>query len=174
MSDEDFATYEAKIKQFGLDMVQQAERHLYLQVIDHYWIEHLNQMEQLRVGIGLRGYGQVDPLVEYKRESYGLFERLLGAIEAEVVQSLLRMEITQNQPQPQEEQKNLQFQGADESLAGGSIIPTSGNPEEAMEQVQEIAKEHEEQTAAESHPNIGRNDPCWCGSGKKFKKCHGA
>lgn len=177
MSDEEYAAYEAKTKKFGLDLVQQAERHLYLQVIDQYWIEHLNQMEQLRVGIGLRGYGQVDPLVEYKRESHGLFERLLGAIEGEVTQALLRMEVTQNPPQQQPEQKNLQFQGADESLAGGGILPTSNNPEEAMEQVREIAKEQEveaEKAATSDQPKVGRNDPCPCGSGKKFKKCHGA
>lgn len=176
MSDEELTIYEGKVKKFGLELVQQAERYLYLQVIDQFWIDHLNQMEQLRVGIGLRGYGQVDPLVEYKRESYGLFERLLGAIEGEVVQALMRMEVTQNPPQQQEEQKNLQFQGADESLAGGGILPTSANPEEAMEQVREIAKEHEEETekaAASEQPKVGRNDPCWCGSGLKFKKCHG-
>ncbi len=177
MSDEEAEAYEAKIKKYGLEIVQQAERQLYLQVIDQYWIEHLNQMEQLRVGIGLRGYGQVDPLVEYKRESYGLFERLLGAIEGEVAQALLRMEVTQ-QPQVQAEKsdQNLQFQGADESLAGGGILPTSNNPQEAMEQVREIAKEQEaesEKATLSDEPKVGRNDPCPCGSGLKFKKCHG-
>jgi preprotein translocase subunit SecA len=181
MHDEERTKYEEKTTQYGLPIVQQAERFIYLRTIDQYWIEHLNQMEELRTGIHLRGYGQVDPLVEYKREAYGLFERLLAAIEAEVVQNLLRMEITNQPPQPQAPTQNLQYQGADESLAGGGIIPTSQNVDDAMGQVQAVVQEHEKESEAiakseeqSAGRRIGRNEPCHCGSGKKYKKCHGA
>ncbi len=173
MTEEERQNFEAKITQYGLSLVQQAERFIYLRTIDQYWIEHLNQMEELRTGIGLRGYGQVDPLVEYKREAYNLFERLLLSIENEVAQTVLRMEITQA-PQPEVPTQNLTFQGADESLAGGGIIPTSENPDAAMQEVQSTVREHVSGTpAASTEPKVGRNDPCPCGSGKKFKKCHG-
>ncbi len=174
MSDEERDQYNQKIKQYGLPIIQAVERQIYLQTIDEYWREHLNQMEELRTGIGLRGYGQVDPLVEYKREAYSLFERLIDSIDNQVMQNMLRIEITQEPPkvQPQEE-TNLVFQGADESLSGGSIVPTSGNLEEAAEQVQATVKEHVTQAQSNDQPTVGRNDPCPCGSGKKFKKCHG-
>jgi preprotein translocase subunit SecA len=140
MDEDERSAYEPKIKEYGLELTQQAERIIYLGVIDQFWVEHLNQMEELRTGIHLRGYGQVDPLVEYKREAYGMFERLLSSIEAEVIQTLLKMNITKN-PESETEQaqakEQLQFQGADESLSGGSIIPTSQNLDEAIEQVQE-------------------------------------
>jgi preprotein translocase subunit SecA len=180
MTTEERETYQAKVDQYGLELVGQAERFIYLGTIDQFWVEHLNQMEELRTGIHLRGYGQVDPLVEYKREAYGMFERLLAAIEAEVVQTLLKMTINQNQPTPETETQpkpgNLQFQGADESLSGGGIIPTSENLDEAMEQVQNVAETQNTPASATPDPiyaNVGRNTPCPCGSGRKFKKCHG-
>ncbi len=175
MTDEEAAQFEAKIAHYGLSLIQQVERMLYLRTIDQFWIEHLNQMEELRTGIGLRGYGQVDPLVEYKREAYNLFERLLTSIEMDVVQNLLRVEITAQAPESQAPTQNLQFQGADESLAGGSIVPTSANPDQALEEIETAVQEHtqRETSAPSNEPKVGRNDPCWCGSGKKFKKCHG-
>ncbi len=172
MAEEERSAYAKKIEQYGLGLVQQAERFLYLRTIDTYWREHLTQMEELRHGIGLRGYGQVDPLVEYKRESYDLFERLLSAIETEVIDNLLRMEVTATPPVSQLPTPSLHYHGADESLAGGAIVPTSDNPEEALAQVEATVREQVPTQPAEL--KVGRNDPCWCGSGKKFKRCHGA
>lgn len=177
MNDEERVQYEQKIKQYGLPVIQAVERHVYLQTIDEYWREHLNQMEELRTGIGLRGYGQVDPLIEYKREAYNLFERLVDTIDNQVLQNMLRVEISQQPQQPQQEEKNLVFQGADESLAGGSIMPTSDNLEEAAEQLQATASEQTEST--NPYEGVGRNDACPCGATKndgtpkKFKHCHG-
>lgn len=173
MTEDEQAVYERKVKKYSLDLMQQVERQLYLQTIDAYWREHLTQMEELRTGIGLQGYAQTDPLVAYKREAYNLFERLLTAIDTDVVQNMLRIEITNQPPQQLEAPtENLKFQGADESLAGGAILATSSDPQEAMQQVQEAAQEQETQ-AKPTEPTVGRNDACPCGSGKKYKKCHG-
>ncbi len=168
MTDEEQAVYQKKQEQYGLELIQQAERFLYLRTIDQYWREHLTQMEELRHGIGLRGYGQVDPLVEYKRESYQLFERLLAAIETEVIESLLRMEITAPPAATQMPVQQMQYHGADESMAGGAILPGAGddNATEPLPTPPAVA-------SATTDPKVGRNDPCYCGSGKKFKKCHG-
>jgi preprotein translocase subunit SecA len=173
MTEEEVAKYQEKTTNYGLAVVQQAERFLYLRTIDQLWIEHLNQMEELRHGIGLRGYAQIDPLVEYKREAYGMFERLLAAIETEVLQNLLRMEINEN-PQPEVPQQELKYQGADESLAGGGILPMSEDPQEAMQALESAVQQSANEVSNNpEEPKIGRNDPCPCGSGKKYKKCHG-
>lgn len=165
--------YDAKQAEYGLELVQRAERIIYLQTINRYWIEHLNQMEELRTGIGLRGYGQVDPLVEYKRESYRLFDQLLSSIEYDVMQAVTQMKITEAPQVSEVATETMQFHGADESLAGGSIVPTSDNPAEALEQI-ESARETQALTPESVEPKVGRNDPCPCGSGKKYKRCHGA
>ncbi|HEY1074746.1 MAG TPA: preprotein translocase subunit SecA, partial [Patescibacteria group bacterium] len=172
MSDEQITEYEAKVEKYGLALMQQVERQFYMQTIDQFWIEHLNQMDQLRHGIGLQAYGQVDPLVAYKQRAYELFERLLAGIEMEVIHNLLKLEIVETPQQPQAlPEQQMQFHGADESLAGGSIMATSENPEEAADQLQSAAEGSS--PPSNEYKNVGRNNPCPCGSGKKFKQCHG-
>ena len=127
MGDEQVGEYESKVKRFGLETMKYAERAVYMAVIDRSWIEHLNTMDALRDSIGLRGYGQVDPLVVYKQESFKMFERLMREIEGEVVDVLLKLEVQAAPAQPAPLAVKLQTQGADEDLAGGGIqtVPRS-------------------------------------------------
>lgn len=145
--------YQTRESQVGSDLMRQIERFSYLTAIDRLWMDHLDAMDDLREGIGLRGYGQRDPLIEYKQEAYGMFERLMAQIEGEVVRRLFRIHVAAPQPvvPPQMVQTN-----ADKSDNTGlkPVSPIS-NPQ-----------------SSSSPTKLGRNDPCWCKSGKKWKKCH--
>ncbi|MBI3260811.1 SEC-C domain-containing protein [Candidatus Berkelbacteria bacterium] len=195
------AGYEKKYEKYGAQLMDGLERTVYLRVIDTFWIDHLNLMSDLREGIGLRGYAQRDPLVEYKQEAYALYQRLLRSIEDEVVNILTKVEIAPQQapraiPEPPRE---VISQGANEEAAG-EVIEESQRPE-TRDKRQETAdtpkptqqsgvtvtvRKRGEKTSEPANqsaltdrfpsaiPKVGRNEPCPCGSGKKFKKCHGA
>ena len=137
--------YDDKEKRITPELMRVLERALYLRTIDMLWIDHLDAMDHLREGIGLRGYGQKDPLVEYKNESYRMFRVLLDAIENEILGLVFKVEITANSPQPTKQT---------------AIAKEAGNAEAAR-------------TRRKSDGHVGRNDPCPCGSGKKYKKCCG-
>ena len=129
------ADFEAKEKEIGRAVLLQAGRYVYLKTIDHFWQEHLEEMEHVRDSVRLRAYGQQDPLVEYKNEGHKLFRQLLEVIEGNVVQNLMKLSANTNQAAPQiAPEKKLVLPGGEE---------------------------------------VNRNDPCPCGSGKKYKKCHG-
>jgi preprotein translocase subunit SecA len=115
-----------------------------LQVIDRLWVDHLTAIDDLRQGIGLRAYGQRDPLVEYKNEAFNMFQGLLAAIRHDVSHLIFRAEITREPPRPQPQ----------------AMHTNREETESAREPVRAGRK-------------LGRNDPCWCGSGKKYKRCHG-
>jgi preprotein translocase subunit SecA len=194
LADEEVAPFEAKVKTFGIENMKQLERIVSLRVIDTLWIDHLNAMQELREGIGLRGYGQHDPLVEYKHEAYTLFQRLLQTIDDETVQMIMRAEFQPAQPAQEQQsvidQRAVAYQGADESMAGGAISNMAkAEPAELMTQSADESKTEQDnvqvrvrQAAAVSSSEnneingvgrVGRNDLCPCGSGLKFKKCHG-
>ncbi len=141
------AAYDRKEKEIGSPTMRQIERAILLRSIDMLWIEHLDAMQSLREGIGLRGYGQRDPLVEYKREGYRYFEELLANVQKQVVYTIYKVKVEAKKPLPME--------SAQKMTSGGDNSKTSAAPAKKKEQ-------------------IGRNDPCPCGSGKKYKKCHGA
>jgi len=192
LDDEERKIFDEKVKRFGDAAMKQLERIVYLRTIDQFWMDHLNAMQELREGIGLRGYGQHDPLVEYKHEAYNLFQRLLDAIDDEVAEILLKAELAQTQPTP-ERARPLVFKGADESLAGGAISNLTAVEDVAPQNLptpppvaQPPTRDYQESNSGvrvavrqagtvihEEHRKIGRNDPCYCGSGKKFKRCHG-
>jgi preprotein translocase subunit SecA len=136
---------------------------LNLRSIDLFWVEHLETLQYLRTGIGLRGYGQRDPVVEYKRESKDLFNRLLADIRHQFVGSLMNIVLTPaaRQMTPHEHEP-LRLQEKKTNL---KAFETDEEPvQQTIESKPKDATGHK----------IGRNDPCYCGSGKKFKKCHGA
>ena len=139
------SAYNKREEEIGYASARQIEKMVMLRNIDILWMEHLDSMDRLRDGIGLRGYGQRDPLVEYKKESYRMFQSLLGAIEENVVSAIFKVQIIQKVKSPMEN-KNIAASGGDET-AGSAAAP----------QVK-LKK-------------VGRNDPCPCGSGKKYKKC---
>jgi len=141
-------------------------RALMLRAIDTIWIEHLDSMDHLRTGIGLRGYGQRDPLVEYKREAYRMFTELLSIIRKEIAYSIFKIAPAQALAERLGASRNqLILSGpAKEMQKGLSGLASEGGPKEAT-------------VTDAAHPDghkVGRNDPCPCGSGKKYKKCHGA
>jgi len=147
--------YDEREAVWGAERMRFHERMIMLQIVDAQWKDHLLTMDHLKEGIGLRGYGQRDPLVEYKRESYDLFEELMDRIEDETLRFLFLMKT----PEEQEEmirqyQRRKRREQAEMQMVGGG----------AAEKPQQVIRREK----------IGRNDPCPCGSGKKYKKCHGA
>jgi len=133
---------------------------LLLSTIDYYWTKHLTAIEDLREGINLYGYAQIDPLVVYKNEAYVMFEKLLADIDFEFVRRLFRVEVSTNiKSQPD----NMIFQSASSINPFITSDNYGKNPNQSSSfEFQPIIKKHK----------LGRNDPCWCGSGKKYKKCH--
>ena len=183
--------YDAKEKLIGPEAMRHHERMIMLSVIDQQWKDHLLSMDHLKEGIGLRGYGQHDPLVEYKRESFDMFEAMMQRFQEDTVRYLYLMQILERPPQPPPQPVQLGA-GAAASLDG------DGNGHRPPRMVSTSADELEEaflrrkkrelesarmagggdaapvQQVVRSQEKVGRNDPCPCGSGKKFKKCHGA
>ena len=145
-----------------------------MQVMDDHWKEHLNQLVMLRSGIGLRSYGQRDPLVEYKAESFRLFEELMDTIEDEAVRFFFRAELVQQPPPPPP--TRLQARKDDVgAFAGGEGGGAPGAPEDFAHAAPRGAPSDADavRPVVRDAPKVGRNDPCPCGSGQKYKKCHG-
>ncbi len=155
----------AKSAQFGPDVMRYVEKSILLQTLDHLWREHLVMLDHLRQVIGLRGYGQRDPLQEYKSEAFNLFEALIAHLREAVTAQLVRVEIVP----PQEEELQLPQMAAHKldpntgedamAFAGASLVPTS-------------PASRDPQNPA-TWGKVGRNEDCPCGSGKKYKHCHG-
>ena len=147
--------YDQKETLIGSPQMRYHERMLMLQIVDSHWKDHLLAMDHLKEGIGLRGYGQRDPLVEYKKESYVLFEDLMGRIEEDTLRFLFLL-------QPVEEKKQAE-----------QIERKRRRAEFVLSQQQSNGGDGASRQVKRDTPKVGRNDPCPCGSGKKFKKCHG-
>jgi len=174
------AAYDAREAQLGVELMRSVERTIYMRAIDSLWIEHLTNMEHLREGIGLRGYGQYDPLVAYKQEAFRMFEQLLGQVDSLVAESIFRVEVVQ---QPQVMPKDVQEQGIDESTGGTKSFTSKGNVstknksdfDRKASNIQKLMGEQStgREVSKAEKKKVGRNDACPCGSGKKYKKCHG-
>ena len=164
----------AKVAQWGSDVIRYVEKSILLQSLDHLWREHLVMLEHLRQVIGLRGYGQRDPLNEYKSESFNLFEAMVASLRESVTSQLMRVEIVQSPPPP--EATELPF------MQAHHIDPSTGEDELAMADASLVPAMAGNGTsrAPQRNPNdptswgkVGRNEACPCGSGKKYKHCHG-
>jgi preprotein translocase subunit SecA len=184
------AAYDRRETEFGDELMRELERAILLQIIDNRWREHLYEMDYLREGIHLRGFAQIDPLVAYKNEGYNMFEALMFAIWEEFSRMIFHVEVNIEPAQAQQafapagaEARNVTYTGGGpdqpSALAGDTpdmveadvpenapAGPAAGNGGGGPAVVETVVKGE--------HDDIGRNDPCWCGSGKKFKKCHGA
>src|SRR4051794_6016345 len=160
--------YTAKEDEFGAELMRELERFVILQVVDVRWRGHLENMDYLREGVHLRSMAQKDPLVEYTSEGERMFTDLGAEIRGEVVLHLFHAELApeeaQQLTQSQTTNGNLQYEH--ETSMGAQAIAAAGGEAVATGAVQTVQ--------ASPHEKTGRNDPCWCGSGKKFKKCHGA
>lgn len=172
------ARYLARREQMGEETAPMLERHFMLQSLDKHWKEHLAAMDYLRQGIHLRGYAQKNPEQEYKREAFSLFQALLGGIKTEVVQDLARVHLPsaeelaelEAQQQREAESMKLSFQHSEMDGLTGEMHQ---DPELAALNQAEEQRALQQQQANNPYANVGRNAPCPCGSGKKFKQCHG-
>ena len=174
--------YEQKEKILPDPMIlRRVERDVMLQIVDAQWKDHLYSLDHLKEGIGLRGYGQRDPLVEYKRESFDLFQAMKARIDEEMVRYLWRLRpVIEAQPGagpvPPPVQRPAPRKPSPMTLSGGSssTAPSPFSAGAAPRPARTGGDDAPVATVRRDEPKIGRNDPCWCGSGKKFKKCHGA
>ena len=158
--------YQSRQENLGPEMVSQIERFVMISVIDTLWMEHLDTLDDLREGIGLRGYGQRDPLVEYKHEAFDLFEKLVASIDYEIVRRIFKIQV--GQP---EQTRVVQEQVPEVEVETSTVGSTFAEPP-THQTVEQVGGEVISQRQPVHHQKIGRNDPCWCGSGKKWKKCH--
>jgi preprotein translocase subunit SecA len=170
-------SYAEKEKELGPELMRDVERYVILQVVDSRWREHLDAMDYLRDGIHLRAMAQKDPLVEYRAEGHTMFEELGRTIREEVVLTLFHARIEVEQPalQPvQQSDGNLSYQH--DTTAGADVIAAAGAGAGVATALAPapVAVATQGTVVNDEHANVGRNDPCWCGSGKKFKRCHGA
>ena len=133
-----------------------------LNIIDAQWKDHLLSLDHLKQGIGLVGYGQKDPLVEYKKQSFDLFQEMLDRIDTTTIRSLFNLQVVAEQPPEQLQQRrprrptSMTFTGPNQGAAAAG------------------EEDGKVKTVVRDQPKTGRNEPCPCGSGKKYKKCHGA
>jgi len=166
-------TYAAKRASVGEAVMDHLEKAISLQVLDNYWREHLAAMDYLRQGIHLRGYAQKDPKQEYKREAFNMFNDMLARFKHEVTSMLARVQVqTQAEVDAMEEQRRaarpMEFQHADAPGSAVEATPAAAEPPPPPPSPARAARMMREQ------PKVGRNDPCPCGSGRKYKNCHGA
>jgi len=166
--------YDRKVEEMGAEQMPAVERSVMLQTIDWQWMEYLTQMEQFREGIGLRAYGQRDPLVEYKNEAFEMFNELRERIQSSIVNVIFRVAPVAPPPQAPSvravtESGPSEPDGADGAGRRAAPQRRSGVPVG----VAAGASGASAVGAGDPQHKIGRNDPCWCGSGKKYKRCHG-
>ena len=195
------ARYAEKETQFGADLMRWLERRIILDVVDSQWKDHLLSLDHLKEGIGLRGYGQKDPLVEFKKEAFTLFEDMMARIDNETVRYLFHIQVQQGEPPQQLEQRpepprppRQDARSAMASAAARASLGDSDSQNSTPQHLPSVAREIERKQARQQRDlqyqtgpaqaeapkpvraaaKVGRNDPCPCGSGKKYKKCHGA
>jgi preprotein translocase subunit SecA len=180
--------YDAREAEFGEELMRALERFLLLQIIDERWREHLHDMDYLREGIHLRGFAQIEPLVAYKNEAFTLFEDLMNSVWTDFARLVFHVEVQQEgvngdsgapgaRPRSYEPAGNSTGGAARVSYssgisAGSGALAAAAAVEESLDEPLQDA--HVEQRRVSDAEQLGRNDPCWCGSGKKFKRCHGA
>ncbi len=189
LQDEASALYDQREEQLGEELMRALERFLLLQTIDQRWREHLYDMDYLREGIHLRGFAQIEPLVAYKNEAFELFRDLMNSIWSDFAQMIFHVEVTvdpgQGVPEPPPSRRpssrssstganrNVTYSGGGAQSGAMAMAAAAGGAG-----VEGYAEDEPlpvvEQRRVDEADQIGRNDPCWCGSGKKFKKCHGA
>jgi preprotein translocase subunit SecA len=174
------AAYRRREAEFSPEVTRDLERHLYLFTLDEHWRDHLHELDHVKGGIGLRAYGQRDPLIEYKKEAFTLFETMMNEVREEFVQRFFRVQL---QPQAVQEvletaprmPRQMVAQHAEAEAFGGAA--PAGAPEPAEPGAHPASRQQPAAHAAHAAPvrtgpRVGRNDPCPCGSGKKYKKCH--
>jgi preprotein translocase subunit SecA len=190
MVDDAMGAYDEREEEFGEELMRALERHILLQIIDQRWKEHLHEMDYLREGIHLRGFAQIDPLVAYKNEGFLMFQSLMDSIWEEYTRLIFHVNV-ELQPSDVEEQFGAGEEPSDVDYSGGTLDEqpsalrqaagaggaaggAAGGTAASSAGGEPASPENPETVVKPDREKIGRNDPCWCGSGKKYKKCHGA
>jgi preprotein translocase subunit SecA len=167
--------WRTRVSEYGEEVIKQLERAAALRAIDTHWMDHLDAMDYVRTGIGLRGYGQRDPLVEYQREGYHLFQRLLGTIKTSLLEVVFRARpafaAAQADGVPSEQRESGGQEGS--NLHNLAMRKAGQGTEYQAKETKNVSGVSEEVQTIRNKNKVGRNDPCPCGSGKKYKKCHG-
>jgi preprotein translocase subunit SecA len=188
--------YDTREQELGEELMGQLERYLILQIIDERWREHLYDMDYLREGIGLRGIAQQDPLVAYKNEAYELFGDLMNSIWTDYARMIFNVQVvvegengggTPQQLPPFAAAGNatrpgrVSYSGGSSTMGAGALAaaaaaagPGHAQGYAGFDGAEQLGEPVVQQRVVDSEHQVGRNDPCWCGSGKKFKRCHGA
>jgi preprotein translocase subunit SecA len=164
--------YDRRERVIGEDRMRQIERMIYLSVFDEKWKEHLREMDDLKEGIGLRGYGQKNPLIEYKREGYEMFVALLEDINRETLRLLFRISVEETATQRRVPQR-LSLQHQDATGMGFAGMPEPGAAQDELTANSSEGGDGPKKRPVRVEKKVGRNEPCPCGSGKKYKHCHG-
>jgi preprotein translocase subunit SecA len=158
--------YQRKRTEVGDEGMLVLERVVLLRVIDSLWVEHLTAIDDMRRGIGLRAYSQRDPLNEFKVEAYRMFDELKSTIRHDITHTIFRVTLTREPPHQHQARPMVESRpdvtGAAVAAGAATAVVAGGNGSGGSPQT------------ARAGPKLGRNDPCWCGSGKKYKRCHGA
>ncbi len=172
------AYYEAREAELGSELLRELERRIMLQIIDQHWVEHLSEMDYLNEAIGLRAMGQRDPLVEWQREGFEMFGRMMESIDDDYVKYVMHVQVVVEEPEEPDFSRS-QLSAADDpasiahvpaaALASASSEGTGGDGAAPLA----AAEAANTPIVKDDHDRLGRNDPCWCGSGKKYKHCHG-
>ncbi|MGL5288964.1 MAG: SEC-C metal-binding domain-containing protein, partial [Aeromonas sp.] len=157
------ALYAHKEELVGVEVLRNFEKAVMLQTLDGLWKEHLAAMDHLRQGIHLRGYAQKNPKQEYKRESFDLFTQMLDTLKLDVVSVLSRVQVQEHDVEVMEEQQRHQAEA----------MPRAYNHADGDSELATNMGEEAQVSFVRDEQKIGRNDPCPCGSGKKYKQCHG-
>jgi len=168
--------YEQREESLTPDVMREIERRVMLSIIDQRWREHLYEMDYLQEGINLRAMGQRDPLTEWQREGYNMFTQMIASISDDFIRYVMHLDVVvENQPQPQI--GNVQYSAPEDPSGDASGMQAAAARQAAQAGEEAPAGPAEEVTQApvvkSEHEKLGRNQPCWCGSGKKFKLCHG-
>jgi preprotein translocase subunit SecA len=188
LTEDALAAYARREEELGDELMRYLERQILLQIIDVRWREHLYEMDYLREGIHLRGFAQIDPLVAYKNEGFTMFRDLMNSIWEEFARIIFHVEVNVEpadfEPEPSAREQELTYAGggpeqpsAMQEAAGAAAASAAGvAPLAAGDGAGNGGPQGENPTTVvkADREKIGRNDPCWCGSGKKYKKCHGA
>ena len=191
--------YEAKAETVGRERMRYSERMIMLQLLDQQWKDHLLSMDHLKEGIGLRGYGQKDPLVEYKKESFNIFQQMMSTFEEEILKILFHLRVSESEQRPAEDReaqttvraaqqpvRNGRSSNGGVAVAVGDSVTDPGSIDEFTRDVRRRNRQQLAQVRMAGAGDggvavkqvvrgkkVGRNDPCPCGSGKKYKRCHG-
>ena len=158
------ALYTEKEEEIGVERMRELERMILIRVVDHKWMDHIDAMDQLKNGIGLRGIGQQDPAQAYAQEGFDMFEEMIGAIKEETVRFCFNVTIATNTERRQVTGQGHEVKEDANSAGKGGDMPGETKVPE---------REHKQEPVKRDHPKVGRNDPCPCGSGKKYKHCCG-